>query len=819
MTTLNVGPNQTYKTIAAAVAASHDGDVLAVRAGTYVNDFATINTKITIQGVGGMVNMVATTAPPNGKGILVTNTDVTIRNLSFSGAKVPDDNGAGIRYQAGNLVIEDSYFHHNQNGLLGNPSANGTITIRDSEFAHNGAGDGRTHNLYVGEIAKLTIDDSYFHDAVVGHQIKSRAHQTVITDSRIVDGAKGTGSYGVDLPNGGKAVLTGNVIVQGPHSQNPSMVHFGGEGTPHAGSSLQMSDNSFINELGSSSARLLYNQTGATASVTGNDVFGLSPAQMASGPAKVSGNATLAKEPALDTSSPWEGGQPAPAPSPVPTPAPVPVPTPTPAPVPAPAPTQPGQAGQGTGGNDSVTLQQAMSKGHIDLLGGFDRLLLSSSGANTLTVSHVETILGGSAADAVTLGAPASGITVDLGGGVDRLVLSGAGANRLVVDHVESIAGGKAADAVTLAHAASGISLDLGAGQDQLVLASDGPNALTVANVETVLGGGAADKVTLRDAEKGIAVELGNGQDELLLSSAGANSLTVSGAETLRGGSAADAITLGRSAAGMTVDLGGGKDALTLFNGPNSVTVLNTETIRGGIAGDQVTLGQAVQDVEVDLGAGVDRLFLSSAGANKLVVANAEFVQGGAGGDQLVFSAATLSATVDLGGGVDRLMLAKGGNAVTVANVETVLGGASGDRITVSGGSAASLDGGAGNDTLLGGGGADTLIGGSGSEYLTGGGGADRFVFTAGSSTAASPDRIMDFGAGDDRLVFQDMLRGDFTFLGAGAFTGGHESEARFVDGPDLLQVDANGDGATDAVINLHGVSLADLSAKDFAWS
>src|SRR5690349_18410952 len=118
MATLNVGAGQAYATLAAAVAASHEGDVIAVQVGTYVNDFATINTKVTIEGVGGMANFVATASPPNGKGILVTQTDVTIQNLSFSGAAVPDMNGAGIRYEGGNLTVVDSYFYDNQDGIL-----------------------------------------------------------------------------------------------------------------------------------------------------------------------------------------------------------------------------------------------------------------------------------------------------------------------------------------------------------------------------------------------------------------------------------------------------------------------------------------------------------------------------------------------------------------------------------------------------------------------------------------------------------------------------------------------------------------------------
>lgn len=173
MATLTVGNGQQYSRIAEAVAASRDGDILAVQAGTYTNDFATITQNITLQGVGGMVKMVATTPPPNGKAILTTTSDVTIDHFEFSGAKVADRNGAGIRYEAGNLTITNSYFHDNENGLLSAANADGSITIKNSEFAFNGIGDGQTHNLYVGVIRQLTVQDSYFHDAIVGMRLKA----------------------------------------------------------------------------------------------------------------------------------------------------------------------------------------------------------------------------------------------------------------------------------------------------------------------------------------------------------------------------------------------------------------------------------------------------------------------------------------------------------------------------------------------------------------------------------------------------------------------------------------------------------------------
>jgi hypothetical protein len=309
MATLTVGQGQQFTTIAAAVAASHDGDTIDVQAGTYTNDFAEITHKITIEGVGGMVHMVASGNIPNGKAILITDTDVTLNHIEFSGATVADGNGAGIRYQGGNLTIENSYFHDNQDGLLAAPVAGGTITIDHSEFGHNGTGTGQTHNLYVNEIGTLTITNSYFHDAIVGHDIKSRADNTIIENNVIADGLNGTGSYEIDLPNGGAATIQNNVIEKGPLAQNPFMIHYGGETpTPYANSSLSISGNTILDDNHSSSTVLL-NQTSVTASITNNQLFDISSTHINSGPATVSGDTVLTTEPAINTSHPWQSSR------------------------------------------------------------------------------------------------------------------------------------------------------------------------------------------------------------------------------------------------------------------------------------------------------------------------------------------------------------------------------------------------------------------------------------------------------------------------------------------------------------------------------
>ena len=175
-----VGPGQTYRTIASAVAASHNGDEIDVQAGTYTNDFAEVSTQISMSAVGGRVVMQAQGQVANGKGILITDTDVTITGFTFTGAQVSNangGNGAGLRYQGGNLVLNQCWFKNNQDGLLADADPTGTIRINRSEFSNNGAvtgiGAGYTHNMYIGAIALVDIENSYVHHANLGHEIKA----------------------------------------------------------------------------------------------------------------------------------------------------------------------------------------------------------------------------------------------------------------------------------------------------------------------------------------------------------------------------------------------------------------------------------------------------------------------------------------------------------------------------------------------------------------------------------------------------------------------------------------------------------------------
>jgi hypothetical protein len=247
---LSVGPGQDFPTPSLAARAARDGDTVEIAAGSYEGDVAIWSRNdLTLRGVGGMAHLDAKGAAAQGKAIwIIRGNNTVIENIEFSGARVADRNGAGIRLAGAGLTVRNSRFHHNENGILcgSNPAAD--IVIEHSEFAFNGHGDGQSHNIYCGRVRSFTLRHSYMHDAVVGHNVKSRAERNLILYNRISDGADGTSSYAIDLPNGGFSVVLGNVIHKGPGSQNQTLLSFGAEGYRNGRNALYVVSNTFAND-------------------------------------------------------------------------------------------------------------------------------------------------------------------------------------------------------------------------------------------------------------------------------------------------------------------------------------------------------------------------------------------------------------------------------------------------------------------------------------------------------------------------------------------------------------------------------------------
>ncbi len=270
---LLVGPGRDYATPGAAARVAVDGDVIEIAAGVYSGDVAVWRqNNLTIRGLGGRPHIKADGANAEGKGTwVVKGNNTTIENIEFSGATVPDQNGAAIRQEGAGLVIRHCFFHDNENGILtgGDPASN--VVIEYSEFFHNGFGDGYTHNMYIGEVNSFTLRFCYSHGAKIGHNVKSRARLNYILYNRIMDEQDGTSSYDIDLPNGGTAFIIGNSLQQGRHTDNPTMLSFGAEGLHYSPNELYVVNNTFVNDLGS--GRFIYAQANANVVKVINNIF------------------------------------------------------------------------------------------------------------------------------------------------------------------------------------------------------------------------------------------------------------------------------------------------------------------------------------------------------------------------------------------------------------------------------------------------------------------------------------------------------------------------------------------------------------------
>jgi hypothetical protein len=247
---LHVGIGQPIPTIEAAAKLAKDGDIVEIQSGEYYGDVAVWQQKaLIIRGVGGNARLYANGKSAEGKAIWVMrNGNFLVENIEFFYTKVPDKNGAGIRFEQGNLVLRNCLFYGNEDGLVVSNKKETTVDIENSEFAYNGAGDGQSHDIYIGSIKKFSISGSYIHHANIGHLIKSRAAMNIIVYNRITDEIGGRASYEIDLPNGGIARIIGNIIQQGLDIENSTLISYGEEGYSWPNNTLYLINNTVVND-------------------------------------------------------------------------------------------------------------------------------------------------------------------------------------------------------------------------------------------------------------------------------------------------------------------------------------------------------------------------------------------------------------------------------------------------------------------------------------------------------------------------------------------------------------------------------------------
>jgi len=273
---LTVGPGMAYALPSQAAQAAKPGSVIRIAAGSYADCVRWNADDLVIEGTGSGAIITGTVC--DDKGLFITQgRNITVRNITFVGARATSHNGSGIRAEGSILTVENSRFIDNDDGILAGDNPDSVITVKNSTFRRNGNCIALcAHGIYANHIALLRVENSEFEEQHVGHHIKSRAARTEILNNSVHDGPNGSASYLLDLPNGGSGIVSGNRFEKGPRSENRAIaIAIGGEGakSENPQGEIAIKDNIFTNHSGITTA-FVGNFTGNPVSFANNRLMG-----------------------------------------------------------------------------------------------------------------------------------------------------------------------------------------------------------------------------------------------------------------------------------------------------------------------------------------------------------------------------------------------------------------------------------------------------------------------------------------------------------------------------------------------------------------
>ncbi|MBX7156625.1 MAG: T9SS type A sorting domain-containing protein [Candidatus Kapaibacterium sp.] len=271
--TWQVGPTREFKTPSSISTKVASGDVVYIDSADYRGDVCTWSAdNLSLRGFNGRPRLFADGKSAGGKAIwVIKGNNTTVSNIEFLECKVPDKNGAGIRQEGTNLLVQICVFRRNEMGILAGNNILSTITVEYCEFDHCGYGDGFSHNIYINHIYQFNFRFNYSHHAFIGHECKSRAHRNFIIGNRLSN-EDGQASREIDLPNGGLSVIMDNVIHQGLNTENTNIIGYGMEGLQDSlTNELYVVNNTIINQRPAGS--FIQYQTGTTFLKSYNNIF------------------------------------------------------------------------------------------------------------------------------------------------------------------------------------------------------------------------------------------------------------------------------------------------------------------------------------------------------------------------------------------------------------------------------------------------------------------------------------------------------------------------------------------------------------------
>ncbi len=269
---LTVGPGKEHVRIENALAIAQAGDVIVVHPqadnAPYEKVALAVNRpRITIRAaaIGQRVSLRGNGFDYSGRGRVpraIVQFDkgadgCVVEGFEFSGAHNESHNGAGVRInQANDVVVRGFAIHDNDMGIMSNGDGTSATAvnqlIEDCLIYRNGDLEepGQNHNLYLGGTS-VTLKGCEVHSSLTGHNVKSRAHRTVVfacyvhdsanREFDLVDGKGDTTAAGSD------AVLAGNIIVKAKGcAGNRAVIHFGQDGGNEHDGTLHLIHNTIV---------------------------------------------------------------------------------------------------------------------------------------------------------------------------------------------------------------------------------------------------------------------------------------------------------------------------------------------------------------------------------------------------------------------------------------------------------------------------------------------------------------------------------------------------------------------------------------------
>jgi hypothetical protein len=188
----------------------------------------------------------------------LSGSSTRIEGFEMTGASNSSCNAAAIRInQANDVTVKHCDIHGNDMGAMSNgegPNSGDNQRFVDCRIHQNGTERqaGYNHNLYLGG-ASVSIDRCIIWGALTGHNLKSRAHFTSVTNSVLYGGANRqidcVESDETDSPNSNLLVYN-CILAMDPNSKgNGNVIHFGSEGRARKGAAYILQSTVFTQFL------------------------------------------------------------------------------------------------------------------------------------------------------------------------------------------------------------------------------------------------------------------------------------------------------------------------------------------------------------------------------------------------------------------------------------------------------------------------------------------------------------------------------------------------------------------------------------------